>query len=354
VAAEPTVDIGVLDGAPEYQLFRVRAALTLSDGRIVVSNSGTQQLRLYDPQGRYLLTAGGPGEGPGEFARLGQAAVLPGDSVAGYDWRSRRVSLFGPDGQYGRSWRIEIEARSGFPQVRTLMADGSVLAQIIEYRDDDTDGWQRDTAQIVIFDPAGVPADTLGRFPDREVLTRTTEMDGGGVMSFIRDTPFSRGLLLTASGDKIYAADTGTYEIRLMDRDGRLRRIIRRVWENAVVTDADIQILLDEELADAEDDNERRRIRQDYAEMTPHLHDTAPAFSTLFIDLEGNLWIRGYAMPGEPAAPWTVFDAQGAMLGDVETPEGVRVMEIGSDYILGRWRDELDVEHVRRYPLLKN
>ena len=72
VAAEPTVDIGVLDGAPEYQLFRVRAALTLSDGRIVVSNSGTQQLRLYDPQGRYLVTAGGPGEGPGEFARLGQ------------------------------------------------------------------------------------------------------------------------------------------------------------------------------------------------------------------------------------------------------------------------------------------
>ena len=165
VAPEPTVDIGVLDGAPEYQLFRVWTALTLSDGRIVVSNSGTQQLRLYDPQGLYLSTAGGPGEGPGEFERLGQAAVLPGDSVAGYDWRSRRVSLFGPDGQYGRSWRIEVEAGSGFPQVRKLMADGSVLAQIIEYGDDDTDGWQRDTAQIVIFDPAGVPADHAGAVP---------------------------------------------------------------------------------------------------------------------------------------------------------------------------------------------
>ena len=27
--------------------------------------------------------------------------------------------------------------------------------------------------------------------------------------------------------------------------------------------------------------------------------------------------------------------------------------EIGADYVLGRWRDDLDVEHVQLYPLLK-
>ena len=107
------------------------------------------------------------------------------------------------------------------------------------------------------------------------MLTRTTDLEDGGVMSFIRDTPFSRGLLVTGGGDTIYAADTGTYEVRLMDRDGSLHRIIRRAWENAIVTDADVQVLMNEELADAENDNDRRRIRRDYAEMTPHLHDTA-------------------------------------------------------------------------------
>jgi hypothetical protein len=34
-------------------------------------------------------------------------------------------------------------------------------------------------------------------------------------------------------------------------------------------------------------------------------------------------------------------------------PEGVRVFQIGTDYLLGRWRDELEVERVRAYELVK-
>jgi hypothetical protein len=41
------------------------------------------------------------------------------------------------------------------------------------------------------------------------------------------------------------------------------------------------------------------------------------------------------------------------MLGVVETPPGLRISEIGSDFILGSWRNELGVEHVRIYELLK-
>jgi hypothetical protein len=37
----------------------------------------------------------------------------------------------------------------------------------------------------------------------------------------------------------------------------------------------------------------------------------------------------------------------------VETPPRFRIFQIGSDFMLGRWRDELDVDHVRMYELLK-
>jgi hypothetical protein len=34
-------------------------------------------------------------------------------------------------------------------------------------------------------------------------------------------------------------------------------------------------------------------------------------------------------------------------------PTGLRVTEIGPDYVLGLWRDADDVEHVRMYELIK-
>jgi hypothetical protein len=58
------VTIGVIGGDPAYELFRPRAAFRLSDGRIVIANSGTQELRYYDASGRHVMSVGGRGGGP--------------------------------------------------------------------------------------------------------------------------------------------------------------------------------------------------------------------------------------------------------------------------------------------------
>ena len=50
---EPTVSIGVRDGEEPYMLYRAYDATTLSDGRIVVANTGTQELRLFDRSGTF-------------------------------------------------------------------------------------------------------------------------------------------------------------------------------------------------------------------------------------------------------------------------------------------------------------
>jgi len=44
----PTVDIGESDDDPNYQLYSVVGALRLADGRIVVANSGSSELRFFD------------------------------------------------------------------------------------------------------------------------------------------------------------------------------------------------------------------------------------------------------------------------------------------------------------------
>ncbi len=41
------------------------------------------------------------------------------------------------------------------------------------------------------------------------------------------------------------------------------------------------------------------------------------------------------------------------MLGSVETPGDFRLFEIGRDYVLGRWADALDYQHIQIYELIK-
>jgi hypothetical protein len=43
----------------------------------------------------------------------------------------------------------------------------------------------------------------------------------------------------------------------------------------------------------------------------------------------------------------------GELLVVVAVPPGFHVYEIGNDYVLGRWRDEWDVEHIRLHQLMK-
>jgi hypothetical protein len=61
--------------------------------------------------------------------------------------------------------------------------------------------------------------------------------------------------------------------------------------------------------------------------------------------------VLDYAHPGSDERRWTVFSPEGRALGSVVTPPGLRVLEIGRDYVLGVWQDELDVEYVRMHRL---
>jgi hypothetical protein len=58
----------------------------------------------------------------------------------------------------------------------------------------------------------------------------------------------------------------------------------------------------------------------------------------------------GWVVDSE-GAEWIVLDHQGQTVARVQTPPGVMVLEIGSDYIVGLSRDELDVESVSLYRL---
>jgi hypothetical protein len=84
--------------------------------------------------------------------------------------------------------------------------------------------------------------------------------------------------------------------------------------------------------------------------------DHRPAYSRLVMDSDGFVWAAQYhrRVHSGYSVNWEVFSPEGEWLGGFTTPSGLTVFEIGSDYLLGVYRDELDVEHVQLYGLTRS
>lgn len=348
LAESPKLDIGVVEGDEMYQLFQVTGALELSDGRIVVANGGTAELRFYDASGNFLSSTGRKGSGPGEFQDIAWIERLAADSIMAYDFRLRRISVFDSLGRFVRVSDLHfIDQIGGFPTLVAPFADGSLLVALEQFFVGETQpGLRRDTTLYVRCDMGGALLDTLGRYPGATSFS-IQEGDGwlgGGV-------PFGRVSQATVYGAGYYYGPSDSYEIRRYAIDGTLQRLVRLNRSSMEVTSEDIELFTQRSLARARDER-RRQIRQRmYARMP--WPDVMPAYDEFRTDAEDNLWVAEYLRPGDEQPRWTVFDPSGTMLGVVETPTGFRISDIGPDFMLGRWRDELGVEHVRMYELLK-
>lgn len=350
VGDAPSLDIGVVEGDAAYQLNAVRSVDRLADGGILVADGGTQQVRLFGADGRHLRSMGREGGGPGEFRTLSWAGVGPADTVLAWDGREKRLTVFAPDGSLVRA--VKAQGPDGaYPRVLGTLADGSVLStggMSMEF----TMGEQRDSVRYHRFGADGGALGPVGRFAGMEAFVM--ELDG---LMLQDEVVFGRNLLVRPAGNEVLAADNDRYEIRFLSPDGTLRRIVRRPHEPLRATPADVDAYFDARETDlhglpSDQAASFRALRAKQREELPR-RETFPAFSDARTDAEGNLWVEQYARPGDEQPRWDVFDPQGRWLGTVDTPPGLKIHDIGADWILGVQKDELDVEHVRMYPLRK-
>lgn len=85
---------------------RIATARRLPDGRLLVLDAGTMELRFYGAGGELLRTVGSPGRGAGQYRSLDGVAILD-DSLWVFDPFLGRVSVLSLDGGYVRSLRLE-------------------------------------------------------------------------------------------------------------------------------------------------------------------------------------------------------------------------------------------------------
>ena len=153
------------------------------------------------------------------------------------------------------------------------------------------------------------------------------------------------------AGDQFYAGTNDTYEIKRYTQAGELALVVRKKQPLVDISRQDFADAIEVRLEGMSDDR-RRANQQDLFESMP-APATFPAFSGIATDRAENLWVREFAKPGDEERLWSVFDPDGTWLCDVELPERANLLDIGVQHVLIRWTDDLDVEYVRMYELIK-
>jgi hypothetical protein len=391
VSLDPVLDIGKLDGAPEYLFSSAHSPTRLSDGRIAVGDMGSSELRYYDARGNFLMRRGREGQGPGEWDQLYQMRRGGGDSIHVIEPPNEH-SVFSPEGEYVR--RFTLQPVVNRPNIWAVgrLANETMLAFSLARAGDrvanpnakgeertigrDTStrptGFYREQYMHFLYDMQGRVIDSIGLLPGRMA-------HGSGAQA-----PFLARGLYAVRDDTLYFALGDTDEIRLYSthvateggptrqqldvagteaRHGpgasmRLQRIIRRAPDPELQITPDIIAAYNKarraELARVF--RNRPGFNVDAAVAETPFPDRMPAQSKILVDATGHIWTQEYVFPGKEDAPsrWSVYDRRGRWLGKLELPARFTVSEIGEDYVLGVWRDPEDVQHVRMYGLRRS
>lgn len=143
IAAEPTLQIGNLEGDPDYQFFRIEAAVWLPDGGIAVANGGTADIKAFDQSGNYRWTRGGRGDAPGEYRLITGLGTGPGDSLWVYDFGLRRFTVLTTTGEV--VWTVSVGASLSATNAVGRFPDGF---RLLDIRDDAVLGVWRDESEV--------------------------------------------------------------------------------------------------------------------------------------------------------------------------------------------------------------
>jgi hypothetical protein len=347
VEAEPLLDMGDLDGDESQQFFRVRGLARFSDGRVLVANSGSSQVRAYSSAGDLLWSAGGEGEGPGEFRALFGARIRK-DTVYAHDFMLARVTVFDDEGTFVRT--ITLDRTEGRPHELWVGDDGFMaLLLVFPEQIGEEPTFRRREARYLRFRSDGSLDGLVAKLRGQEMIATAQSMPGGGVVMTSTTPLISNQQQQAVVGGRLVAAETDRFSVNAYSAAGVLERIIRYPSRERPVGLDEWERALDERLEAVETPTARKHV-EEQAALKP-APEIRPNYGRFLADSEGYVWIAPFRPERDQPIPYTVLDPHGAILGEVELPYGFVPRDIGADYVLGTWRDELEVTHVRIYRL---
>ena len=352
LAEQPRLTVGVVDGEPEYQLHEVMDATVVDDG-IVVINGGSRSLRAYDLDGGFLAEIGRGGRGPGEFVYPMYVTHRPPDTLLVWDNPQFRLNYFLTDGTFLSSDPIGRDAISGllepphFSEGVQVLPGGDLLVSVFEGGGAESfpAGMFRPESGWLIVSRDLTRVDTLGFYGGIEQMF----VEAGG-RSYPVMPPNFRSSEMGFGGSplRVCIGDQTAFQVDCFE--GGARQVVRWSGDAAAVTDA--------EYAEWEEETRGRWSQQGLADVADPLlarvprEGEWPPYGDVVVDEMGYLWVGGSSWTTRrlDPNPFLVFDREGRVVARIDLPP-MRILEIGSDYVVGLGWDENGVEHISVYDL---
>ena len=375
----PVVRIGSVDD-PAFVFGPVVDLLPGPDGFLYSLHQREGSIRRWSPDGTPLGLVGRGGEGPGEFQRPMDMGFF-GDSLWVWDLDGFHVSYFDLQGEFlGRvSPRVDIGGPEGYPpRPSRPFRDGTFLGREPTPADWVATGELTETA----FAHMGAEGEALGTIwmqphEPRDGLALLRDDGGGtfGPQAFgdgVAYTIDDNGLLVverrawTGEGEAVFtltriglAGDTA-FAVRVPYTP--VPMAAERI-DSAVVA---VTESMYEFMSARQPGLARGALEQRIRDAT-YKPAYVPPVGGIMLDADGNIWVRrfdpveldtgepdpGELDTGEAFVEWWIMDPRGTPLARTLTPVGLQVRHIGEDVVWGTERDELDVDYIVRYRLVK-
>jgi len=392
-----TLSVSPIGTPSRAGVLEVLGGVSLSDGRVAVAMSGPG-VRFYSPEGAPVGEYGAPGvirrqnQPLAAYHRTSASfGRFAGDSLYLYDNISRRLTVLHPTGVEARAPQIPLfpaqpRRMLGAPVFRgfgitllatvRLLSDGRAVAAseaIPAVPDLGQDprgvrgGVLRSELSLGYITPEDTAFAAFTTLAGDDVFWGINIEESGGDITGVHVTSqgasFARSGLwsVTPTGAGVVAGSNDRLSFRYLDAEGRTVRMARVPALDAPLDPTTVESMRVESLRRIDGDLDRRATVK---AIDRHMWeravapDFAPRFHGIVVGAEGDVWLDPVADPEswppglrEPTNDWLVFDPDGRWLGSVEVPPRARVLEVGTDSVLLLYRDQLDVEWVRRHRL---
>ncbi len=352
VSPRPRLAIGMLEGAEEYQFSNISAAARQSDGDLVVADEGARAVRLYGPDGRFRITLGQSGLGPGEFTRPTQIMIIDADSVMVWDDAAYRLSVFDSAGSFVRDHTFDRARIAGavtpplYPGSGRLLSSGELLVRLIEKSGKalpsgrESKRFRPASGALRVSADASL-IDTVAFFKGDEQAVVESPW---GRLALDPPLPRNTWIAVQPNEPRACIGDQEHPGIACYETDGTMTFAKwpdspRAVRDN----DPDVEEWRSRTLADYEMKLSHEASIRLLEQMSPPVE--RPPYSSLTLDHDGYLWADSGPAKDPAYSDYLVFQRAGSFLGTVRLPR-MRVLEISRDEIIAAYRDELDVQYL--------
>ena len=339
---EPELVVGGMEGDTANLFDELRSGVLLDDGGFVVANAGADQVLFYAADGTRTRAMGRSGQGPGEFGFI-DFVQRARDSIWVNDWSNQRITVLDLQGMIGREIPIEAPSRAGNVRALSVFENGRVLAWGTGVRDGmPQPGPVREMMDLMTL-PAVDSTHVLGRFGFGQAYWMPM---GDGMTA--AEVPFGSSGTATGHGTGWLYTPGDRYRVEAYDTVGALRAVFTHPAEPPPVTDADVEryfAVFREEMG-----GEPSQVETSVREIPRP--ERMPAYDEVLSDHDGNVWARPYIGEGAEGC-WHVYGRAGTTFAQLCFPERFSLLDVAGDVALGVLRDELDVERIARYRIVR-